>query len=94
MGEIIFVILLVGGMLGVSAWARQWWLFRVFLIFFICFGLVEWWAVASTGQTVSQHFWDYSAVNPVGAWIVIAGMGVAWLSLLWHFAAKHLLRRK
>lgn len=93
-GEIIFVVLMLGGMLGVSAFFRQWWLFKVFAIFFVCFGLVEWWAVSSTGYSVSQHFWNFSEVNPAGGWIVIAGMGIAWLALLWHFAAKNLLRRK
>lgn len=94
MGEIIFVILLIGGMLGVSALFKQWWLFKVFAVFFVCFGLIEWWAVSSTGYSVSQHFWSFSEVNPVGGWIVVGGMLVAWLALLWHFASKHLLRRK
>ena len=94
MGEIIFVILLAGGFFIPAIIARQWWLVKVFGIFFIFFGLVEWWAVAQTDMSVSQHFWALSETNPGLAWFVIGGMAVAWLALLWHFAGKHLLRRK
>lgn len=94
MGEIIFVILLVGGFFIPIILARQWWLAKVFGLFFVCFGLVEWWAVSSTGLSVSQHFWALSETNPAMGWFVIGGMGIAWLALLAHFAFKHLLRRK
>ena len=93
-GEIFFVILLIGGFMIPTIIFRQWWLFKVFAIFFVCFGLVEWWAVSSTGESVSQHFWNFSEINPTGGWIVIGGMAVAWGALLFHLAGKHLLRRK
>lgn len=85
MGEIIFVILLVVGMLGTAAWARQWRLFMVFAIFFVIFGLCEWLSVAQTGKSISQHFWAFDNINPVGGWVVVGGMGIAWAALLWHF---------
>jgi len=88
MGEIIFVVLLAGGLLIPSAIAGQWWLFAVFMVFFVCFGLVEWLAVAKTKRSVSQHFWEYSKQHKTGAWIVLGGMLIAWLALLWHLAAK------
>ena len=87
MGEIIFVILLAGGMLGTSAFFKQWRLFMVFAIFFAIFGLCEWLSVAQTGKTISQHFWAFDTSNPTGGWIVIGGMAVAWGALLWHFKA-------
>lgn len=93
-GEILFVLALLVGMLGTSAWAKQWRLFFVFLIFFVIFGLCEWLSVAQTDMSISQHFWDLSEVNPTAAWVVIGGMGVGWLALLWHFAGKHLLKRR
>lgn len=93
-GEIIFVVLLAGGFLIPPIIFKQWWLFKVFAIFFVCFGLVEWWAVADTGMSVSQHFWEFSDVNPMGGWIIIGGMFAAWMALLWHFASKYLLRRR
>jgi hypothetical protein len=88
MGEIIFVVLLAGGFLIPTAIFKQWWLFKVFSIFFVIFGLVEWWAVASTGMSVSQHFWKLDEVNPTAGWIIVGGMGVGWAALLWHFKAR------
>lgn len=93
MMEILFVVLLIGGMLGTSFITKQWWLFRVFLIFFICFGLVEWWAVATTNLSVSQHFWEFSKNNVFGGWIVIIGMFLSWIALLWHLG-RNLWKRK
>ena len=87
MGEIIFVILLAGGMLGTSAFFKQWRLFMVFAIFFVIFGLCEWLSVAQTGKSISQHFWSFDTQNPTGGWIVVGGMGIAWAALLWHFKA-------
>ena len=88
--EIVFVILLVGGLLVPVAVVGQWWLFSVFMVFFVCFGLVEWLAVKKTGLSVSQHFWEFSKKNKVKAWIVLGSMLVAWLALLWHLAIKML----
>jgi hypothetical protein len=85
MDQVLFVIALAGGFLIPTAIFKQWWLFRVFLIFFAIFGIVEWWAVSTTGQTVSQHFWNFDTANPAGGWIVIGGMGIGWLALLMHF---------
>ena len=85
MAEIIFVILLAGGMLGTSAFFKQWRLFMVFAIFFVIFGLCEWLSVSQTGKSISQHFWAFDNSNPTGGWIVVGGMAVAWGALLWHF---------
>lgn len=90
--EIIFVILLAGGLLIPSAIAKQWWLLSVFLVFFFCFGLIEWLAVSKTDLSVSQHFWEYSMINPIGAWFVLAGMLIGWLALLLHLSSK--MRKK
>ena len=92
--EILFIIAMVGGFLVPTALTKNWWLFRVFLIFFICFGLVEWWAVATTGLSVSQHFWEYSEANPTGAKVVLVGMAVGWAGLLWHLGAKLFKKKK
>ena len=93
MGEIIFVVLLAGGLLIPAALAKQWWLFKVFLVFFACFGLVELWAVSATDMTVSQHFWEYSLDNKFGAFAVLGGMLIAWLALLAHLG-KNLFKRR
>lgn len=84
-GELMFVIILVCGFLIPPALFGQWWLFSVFAVFFCCFGLVEFLAVKKTGETVSQKFWDLRRRNPKAAWIIVAGMQLAWLALLYHF---------
>ena len=83
--EILFVLALVVGMLGTTAFFKQWRLFTVFAIFFVLFGICEWVSVAQTGRTISQHFWDFDAINPTGGWIIIGGMAIGWASLLIHF---------
>jgi len=85
MNDIVFILLLSVGMLGTSAFFKQWRLFFVFLIFFIIFGLCEWLSITQTGLSISQHFWRFDESNPVGGWIVIVGMLLSWLSLLAHF---------
>jgi len=83
--ELIFVILLAAGFLIPSALFGQWWLFGVFMLFFVCFGIVELLAVKFTGETVSQKFWKLRDKNKGKAWIVVIGMLVGWLALLYHF---------
>lgn len=84
-GEILFIAALVGGFLVPSALCKQWRLFFVFLIFFLCFGLCEWLSVAQTGMSISQHFWKLDSANPTAGWFVVGGMAVAWIALLIHF---------
>lgn len=88
--EILFVLVLVGGLLIPAFLAQQWWLFATFGMFFCVFGFVEWLAVKVSGKTVSQHFWAFSLINKKMAWAVLGCMLLAWLALLWHLAAKML----
>ncbi len=92
MGEIIFVILLAGGMLGSGAfvWKKtgHWQLLAVFVTFFLCFGLWEWHATSTTGQSISQHLWALGDDSPFSLWAVIGSLLVAWLALMWHFGSK------
>lgn len=89
--EILFVILLVTGMLGsgvvVGFMGGGWFLLGVFVIFFLCFGLMEWLAVKKTGKSISQQFWAFGEKHPIMKWVVITALIVAWLSLMWHFGA-------
>jgi hypothetical protein len=84
-GQLVFIIVLVLGFLIPPALFGQWWLFGVFLLFFCCFGVVEWLAVKKTGQTVSQKFWALRKRNPKGAWFIVIGMQLAWWALIFHF---------
>jgi hypothetical protein len=86
--EWIFVICLAVGFLAIPAAFRQWWLFLVFLLFFICFGTVEVIANKVSGMTVSEHFWALRDKSKVSAIVIAVNMLVAWLALLWHFMVK------
>ena len=82
--ELWFIITLAGGFLIPPALFGQWWLFGTFMLFFTCFGIVEWIAVAKTGKTVSQHFWELKEKSKVKAWIIIGGMIIGWAALIIH----------
>jgi hypothetical protein len=89
-GEIVFVVLLVVGFLGPTAFFGQWWLFSVFMIFFMIFGLVEYVSVKKTDLSVSQHFWEFSKKNKIKACLILGGMLVGWLALLFHLGGRFL----
>ena len=88
LAEILFIVALIGGMLVPSALVGQWWLFSVFCVFFVIFGIIEGIAVWKTKKTVSQHFWAYSKEHKLGAILVLAGMSIAWIALILHLACK------
>jgi len=92
MKDIIFIIICAGGLLVPSALAKLWWLFFVFVEFFICFGITETICYFKTGNTISQHFVNYSVIHPKFAWGILGCMLISWLSLIWHFA-QYLLRK-
>lgn len=85
--EILFIIALLIPLIPMAI-ARQWWMFGVFFVFYISFGIVEWQAVVHTGQTVSQHFWIYSQENSTMAIIILITMALMWIGLLWHLSIK------
>ena len=76
----IFVLLL-----GPSAYYKQWWLFAVFLVFGVIFGIIEVVSVKVSGKSVSQHVWALKRKNPKSVYIITATMLIAWLLLIAHF---------
>lgn len=96
MSEILFVIVLAGGMIGSGVFigikTKRWHLLWVFLTFFACFGFWEWHAINTTGLSVSQQVWEFGDLNPVAFWVVIASLIASWLALMFHFAVKKLKR--
>ena len=98
MSEVIFVLLLAGGMIGSGVYvglkSRKWYFLYVFLTFFACFGLWEWASVAQTGESISQTIWKLGETNPFGFWVMLISLVIAWLSLMYHFATKKIHGRK
>lgn len=93
MPDIIFAVVLAICFFIPALWAKQYRLALVFLAFFICFGFMEWLSIVQTDLSISQHMWELSETSPIKAWAIIAGMGIAWICLLAHFA-KNLLKRR
>jgi len=97
MQEILFVIILAGGMIGsgiyVGIVSGYWHLLWVFLTFFGCFGFWEWHAVKTTGLSISQQLWKFGEMQPKGFWVVIGALIASWLALMWHFASKKFGRK-
>jgi len=88
MGEIIFGVAMVACLLVPALIFKQWWLFSVFLVFGICFGLIEWFAVMKTGKSISQQFWAFSLEHKWKAIIILGNMLIAWMALLAHLGYK------
>ena len=86
-GELLFILALLLPLIPMGI-AGQWWLFSVFAVFYVCFGIIEWVAVARTDKTISQHFWDWSKDNKGMAWAILGTMMFMWIMLMWHLAAK------
>jgi len=91
LGELLFVIALVGSFLIPSAYfaitvnKKLWWLFGIFAIFFACFGIMEGIAVATQGQSISQMVWEVDANHPGAIWIVSCLPLIGWGALIMHF---------
>lgn len=92
MGEIIFVIALVGGMLGsgvlLGLKTKRWQFFWTIFCFFMCFGFWEWRATATgSGNTMSQDIGQFGISHPTLFWIMIGMLVVSWGALMVHFIA-------
>jgi len=85
--EVLFIIAMFIPTV-LMALLRMWPLFFVFAIFDIIFGMTEIVYKVKTGQTVSQHFWEYSKKNKLKAISILASMAIMWSALIWHLGYK------
>ena len=72
-------------MIAPAAIFHQWWLMSVFLVFGLCFGVIEVISDKVSGNTVSQHFWELKTENKKAAFIIAGFMILAWSMLIIHF---------
>ena len=84
LSEILFCIAILLPIIPMAIY-KQFRLMWVFVAFYICFGLMEWASVAQTGHSISQLFWIFDKVNPMGGWVIVGTMLAMWLALLFHF---------
>ncbi len=86
--EVLFIIVMVGGLLIPSAVFAFWWLFWAMLTFSIVFGCYEGIAKAISGLTISQQFWKLSGAAPWKAWIILISFEISFLALGLHLGWK------
>jgi len=86
--ELIFVILLAGGMLGsgILLWVKRKnkYLLYTYITFFLCFGFWEYRSVATTGESISQAVGKLGS-EPFWFWGFIVANIISWGALMWHF---------
>ena len=85
--EILFILaMLIPTVL--MAILQMWPLFWVFCIFDVIFGGIEIFYKIKTGQTISQHFWEYSKQHKGKAIAILVSMAVMWIALIIHLGSK------
>lgn len=96
LSQIIFVVLLLGGLMGAFLFlqgkGRIYWLITMGG----CLSsvvLMEGISKITTGMTISQHFWQWSLNHEMTAWLVLGMLLIGWLVLLHHLALKIITRR-
>lgn len=101
MGEVLFTISLLVGLVGVFAimglTGGGWAWIKTMGVIALVIVIAEIWSKVKDGKTISQKFWRWSMktvdgkrVNIVKAWIVLGVLQLGWLSLLIHLAWKML----
>ena len=83
----LFIVCILS-MMVTPAIFGQWWLFSVFAVFFVIFGIIEFCAWKFTGKTISQKFWKLSQDTPWKAWVIVGSMILGWVALIWHLLEK------
>jgi len=97
MGEILFIISLIAGLILPFMWlqgkGRILWVTTMSIIGLTVVG-AEIIGKVTTGMTISRHFWTWSLAHPTTAWIVLAALAAGWASLIIHLAWKLITRKK
>lgn len=97
MGEIIFIVGLIGGLilpfLFLTGWGRKYWLILMSTIG-LSVGVAEILGKAFIGKTISRMYWEWSLIHTSTSWIVSGLLLCGWLSLLLHLQWKVITRKK
>lgn len=87
LGELLFIVSMVIPTILMGVF-RIWPLFWAFLAFDLVFGAMEIFYTVKTGQTISQHFWDFARQNKGKAIAILISMAVMWAALIYHLGYK------
>lgn len=97
MGEILFIISLIAGLILPFMWlqgmGRILWVTTMSIIGLTVVG-AEIVGKVTTGLTISRHFWLWSLEHPTSAVIVLVALAMGWGSLILHLGWKLLTRKK
>jgi len=97
MGEVIFIISLIGGLIApfafLNGWGRIFWLITMSTI-----GLVvvtaEVCGTMFLGKTISRMYWEWSLAHETTSWIVATVLVLGWtFGLILHLQWKVIKRR-
>ncbi len=101
MGDVLFVIAFLGLMIlpfiAVAIWKKMvsfWFWVGTIGAMGICLGIGELISKLSTGNTLSQNFWDFSVQHPLFAIAITASMALSWIILMIHLLWKLITKQK
>jgi len=91
MGEVLFIIALIGGLVGwtflLRKKARLFWLITMSIIGGTV-GVMEVVAKITHDVTISQMYWRWSVNNVALSWVCMGMVALGIGSLIWHLQAK------
>jgi len=95
MGELIFIVLLVGGLIGmavISGLRKAWWNMAFWIFIGAGLGGFELVSKLVTGQTISQHHWTMTLADSSVGFVLFIITGLffigVWLHLAWKWLKK------
>jgi len=95
MGEVIFIIGLIAGLIMpfalLTGWGRKYWMVTMTLIGCIVGG-AEICGKIFLNKTISRMYWEWSLLHETSSWIVAGVLALGWLNLLIHLQWKVIRR--
>jgi hypothetical protein len=96
MGELIFIIGLIAGLilpfLLLTGWGRKFWVVLMSVIG-LSVGVAEICGKIFIGKTISRMYWEWSLAHETTSWIVAIILICGWLNLIIHLQWKVIKKR-
>ena len=96
MGEIIFIIGLIAGLIMpfalLTGWGRKYWMILMSVIG-LSVGGAEILGKLYIGKTISRMYWEWSLAHETTSWIVAVILMLGWTNLIVHLQWKVITKR-
>lgn len=96
MGEVGFIVTLIGGLILpfalLTGWGRKYWIVTMSIIGAVVAG-AEITGTIFLHKTISRMYWEWSLIHESTSWIVSGLILLGWLSLIVHLQWKVIKRR-